>query len=350
VNTLGDPVEIRNWNLCSLPSDSVSIDNAILATQTSRWPLMIDPQSQANTWLKKMSKDHSGSHGYKLKVIKLSDGPSYQKAMETAILSGATVIIEDVTQEIEPGLDPVLTKAIYKEDGLEKINFGDRPIFYDRNFKLFITTKIANPHFLPEICIKVTIINFTVTFDGLEEQMLVDVVINEAPEVEKKRDYLVMQIANFKNIMKGLENKILKDLAESNSDTILDNDALIQTLEDAKEKSKLIAQSLIESEEVEVTINETRFSYKEVSIRGSILYFVISDLALIDPMYQNSLTYIKKLFNEAIANSKPSDILEERINILMDAITETLYVNICRGLFEAHKVLHSFMICTSIQR
>jgi dynein heavy chain len=45
VNTLGDPVEIRNWNIYSLPSDSVSIDNGILATKTNRWPLMIDPQN-----------------------------------------------------------------------------------------------------------------------------------------------------------------------------------------------------------------------------------------------------------------------------------------------------------------
>lgn len=104
-----------------------------------------------------------------LKVIKLSDGASYQKAMENAIITGQTVLIEDVSQEIDPGLDSILTKAIYKEEGLEKINFGDRPIIYDRGFKLYITTKLANPHFLPEICIKLTIINFTVTFDGLEE-------------------------------------------------------------------------------------------------------------------------------------------------------------------------------------
>ncbi len=51
---------------------------------------------------------------------------------------------------------------------------------------------------------------------------------------------------------------------------------------------------------MEVTINETRNMYKDVSIRGSILYFVISDLAGIDPMYQNSLVYVKKLFNDAI--------------------------------------------------
>lgn len=108
--------------------------------------------------------------------------------MESAITTGATVLIEDVSQEIDPGLDSILTKAIYKEDNLDRINFGDRSIIYDHKFKLFLTTKLPNPHFLPEICIKLTIINFTVTFDGLEEQMLVDVVINEAPEVEKRRD------------------------------------------------------------------------------------------------------------------------------------------------------------------
>lgn len=256
-----------------------------------------------------------------LKVIKLSDGAAYQKAMEAAIIAGATVLIEDVSQELDPGLDSVLMKAVYREEGLDKLNFGDRPIIYDHNFRLFIATKLPNPHFLPEVCIKVTVINFTVTFDGLEEQMLVDVVVNEAPEVETKRDGLVLQIAGYKNEMKRLENKILRDLADSNQDTILDNQDLIDTLEASKIKSKLIAESLIEAEEVEKTINMTRNSYREVSVRGSILYFVISDLALVDPMYQNSLAYVKKLFNDAIVNSQPSDDLRTRISILLASIT-----------------------------
>ena len=101
-------------------------------------------------------------------------------------------MIEDIHEELDPGLDPVLTKAFYKEDGIEKINFGDKPVPFDNQFSLYITTKLANPHYLPEICIKLTIINFTVTFDGLEEQLLADVVVNEKPEVEEKRDQLVM--------------------------------------------------------------------------------------------------------------------------------------------------------------
>jgi len=53
--------------------------------------------------------------------------------------------------------------AIYSEDGIEKIKFGDNPVPYDRNFKLYLSTKLANPHFLPETCIKLAIVNFTVT-------------------------------------------------------------------------------------------------------------------------------------------------------------------------------------------
>jgi hypothetical protein len=51
--------------------------------------------------------------------------------MESALMTGATVLIEDIQQEIDPGLDPVLTKAVYKEEGVEKINYGDRPIMFD---------------------------------------------------------------------------------------------------------------------------------------------------------------------------------------------------------------------------
>jgi dynein heavy chain len=51
---LGDPIKIRNWNMKGLPLDGFSIENAIILFNSRRWPLMIDPQSQANKWLKKL--------------------------------------------------------------------------------------------------------------------------------------------------------------------------------------------------------------------------------------------------------------------------------------------------------
>lgn len=79
------------------------------------------------------------------------------------------------------------------------IKFCDKDINYDDNFRLSMTTKMPNPHYLPEICIKVTIINFTVTFEGLDEQMLVDVVMQEKPEVEIQREELAINLANLKS-------------------------------------------------------------------------------------------------------------------------------------------------------
>lgn len=126
---------------------------------------------------------------------------SSQKKFEYAIQNGQTVLFEEVGETLDPGLDPILTKSIYEQDGVKKVNFGGKGegLIYDDNFKLLITTKLPNPHFLPETCIKLTIINFTVTFLGLEEQLLVDVMKNQEPLIEERRDRLTVQISSNKN-------------------------------------------------------------------------------------------------------------------------------------------------------
>jgi dynein heavy chain len=101
---------------------------------------------------------------------------------------------------------------------------------YNDDFKFIITTKMANPHYLPEICIKVTVINFTVTPEGLEDQLLVDVVKYERPELEQQKDQLVVQLSEFKRQLQDTEAKILKLVSEA-SDDILDDEELIVTLD-----------------------------------------------------------------------------------------------------------------------
>ena len=67
-------------------------------------------------------------------------------------------------------------------------------------------------------------------------------------------------------------------------------------------------------------------------------------------MYQYSLAYVKRLFNTAIEKSPSQPTIEERLAVLIDRIAATMYLNVSRGLFVAHKVLFSFLICTSINR
>ena len=277
-------------------------------------------------------------------------GKSYQKMIESAIIRGQTVLLEDVGADLDPGLDSILTKAVRKIDGVEKITFGDKVLIYDQSFRFMMTTKLPNPHFLPETCIRTTIINFSVTFKGLEDQLLADVINNLQPDLEFRRDKLVVEIAQKKNDLYQKQSQILKELADSNGETILDNEVLIETLEVVKAKSITTLQDLNEALKVEAKIEETRDMHREVAIRGSILYFAIVDMSFVNEMYQNSLQYVKKLFNEAI---EKVDFLGEtaRLNhLLKDSITRDLYKKICIGLFEAHKIVYAFLICTSIKR
>lgn len=107
---------------------------------------------------------------------------------------------------------------------------------------------------------------------------------------------------------------------------------------------------MIEAEQTAKLINENREKYRSVAGRGSVLYFVIADLALIDPMYQYSLEFFSKLFNRRLDKSEKSDNLEKRLSILIHDITESFFVNICRGLFEKDKLLYAFLNSSSILR
>jgi dynein heavy chain len=260
-------------------------------------------------------------------------------------------LVEDVEETIDPAIDPILLKQQSKSDaGILQIRLGDANVDYDENFKFFMTTKMPNPHYIPEICIKVTLINFTVTFEGLQQQMLGDVVIAEKPEIEQKRDQIVLTMAADAATLKALENNILKLLSEATLEQILDEDTLIDILESSKKTSGEINERMEQSKIVEVEINDTRNLYTSVAVRGSILYFVIADMGGVDPMYQNSLLYVKSLFNKAIELSPQANTIEERLDILINNITRMMYKNISRGLFEKDKMIYSLLIVTSIRR
>jgi len=107
---------------------------------------------------------------------------------------------------------------------------------------------------------------------------------------------------------------------------------------------------MVEAEQTAKVIQETRENYRPVAIRGSVLYFVIADLALIDPMYQYSLEFFMKLFRIRLDKSAASDQLAGRLEILINDLTKSFYESICRGLFEKDKLLYSFLITSSVLR
>lgn len=131
-----DPLEVlsdegRNSKMVSegLPSDRVSLENGAVLTNCKRWPLLIDPQAQAIKWLKKKEEGN-------LDIIQLTQ-KNWLKILENAITNGRCVIIENIGEDIDATLDPVLSRSIYKKGRTLYLKLGGEEVEYDQPFNVF---------------------------------------------------------------------------------------------------------------------------------------------------------------------------------------------------------------------
>jgi dynein heavy chain len=351
---LVDATAIGEWALQGLPSDDLSVQNAIMVTRASRFPLMVDPQGQANRWIKVKEKELVDVNP-SMTVTTLTN-KNLKEQINFTMADGLCLIIENVENEVDPMLDPVMEKQKYQKGKKFFINVSDEQMEFSEKFKLYMTSRLPNPHFSPELSAKCTVIDFTVTLVGLEQQLLGRLIGMEQKILEETLAQLQEECTSNTRALKVLDENLL-NLLTTIEGNLLDNEEIVGVLQNTKAMSEEVGKKLKEADERSVEINAKREQYRSVATRGSIMYFNMVDMTLVmNPitmqpsgwMYNCSLLQFLEQFDISVKCSTKGGVTAKRVEIIIEYLTYQVYRYMNRGLFERDKMMFKLLVTLKI--
>lgn len=341
VKFLVDETTIADWQMEGLPADTHSVQNAIMITTSSKYPLMVDPQGQALAWIRKRTEDKGG------KVVQMND-KTFSNTLQLQMDQGKPLIVENLPEEVDGMIDPVLEKQIGRSGKVQFIIINGEEMMYNEKFSFFMTTKLPNPNFTPEMFAKCLVIDFTVTMEGLEQQLLSHVISREKAELNEENSKLTEDINHNEKRRKNLEDRLLKQLNESTGN-LIDDVELINTLQETKDASAEISEKLFTANETKKRIAAACEEYRPVACRGAVLYFLVVQMSLVSHMYQTSLVQFNGIFDGSILKSEHHPVTSKRIICIIDYLTMAVFRYVIRMLFSKHKLLFVLLMACKIQ-
>ncbi|KAF9794670.1 hypothetical protein SFRURICE_019548 [Spodoptera frugiperda] len=311
---LSNPDERLRWQANALPTDELCVENAIMLRRFNRYPLIIDPSGQATEFIMREFKER--------KITKTSFlDDSFRKNLESALRFGNPLLVQDV-ENYDPILNPVLNRELRRTGGRVLITLGDQDIDLSPSFVIFLSTRDPTVEFPPDMCSRVTFVNFTVTRSSLQSQCLHRVLKAERPDIDTKRSDLLKLQGEFHLRLRQLEKSLLQALNDAKG-KILDDDSVIATLETLKKEADDIGQKVEETDKVIAEIETVSQQYLPLSQACSSIYFTMESLHQVHFLYQYSLKMFLDIFSSVLV----------------------VYERVARGMLHTDRLTFALLLC-----
>ena len=306
------------WQNCKLPNDNICLENATILQRFNRYPLIIDPAGQATEFIKTYYATK------KLTSTTFTDS-SFLKLLENALRFGYPILVQDV-EKIDPIMNSLLNKEIHKQSGRNLIRIGDQEIDFSLTFNMFMITRDSSCHFTPDLCSRVTFLNFTITPSSLQNQILDIVLKNERPEVNQRKEELIKAQREYKVQLRQLEEDLLTAL--NSEDNLLENNEVMTRLEEIKKKSFEISEEVSKSEDIMKELESTMNEYAPLANKASRIFFALDSLEIIHYLYRYSLSFFMDILNYVIISKEVQEVPKNQYAIRQAKIIQILFKEI----------------------
>ncbi|XP_041352869.1 LOW QUALITY PROTEIN: cytoplasmic dynein 1 heavy chain 1-like [Gigantopelta aegis] len=335
---LSNPDERLRWQANDLPTDDLCTENAIMLKRFNRYPLIIDPSGQATNFLLKEFKEK--------KITKTSFlDDAFRKNLESALRFGNPLLVQDV-ENYDPILNPVLNRELRRTGGRVLITLGDQDIDLSPSFTIFLSTRDPNVEFPPDICSRVTFVNFTVTRSSLHSQCLNQVLKSERPDVDEKRSDLLKLQGEFQLRLRQLEKSLLQALNDVKG-KILDDDRILSHLETLKTEAAEVARKVEETDVVMAEVERVSQQYMPLAKSCSSIYFTQEALKQVHFLYQYSLHFFLEIFHDVLKCSALKNVKEyaPRLSIITKELFKETYSRVGRGMLHEDRITFGIQLC-----
>lgn len=241
----------------------------------------------------------------------------------------------------------MLNRELRRTGGRVLITLGDQDIDLSPSFVIFLSTRDPTVEFPPDICSRVTFVNFTVTRSSLQTQCLNQVLKAERPDIDEKRSDLLKLQGEFHLRLRHLEKSLLQALNDAKG-KILDDDSVITTLETLKQEAADISKKVEETDKVIGEIETVSQQYMPLSQACSNIYFTMDSLNQIHFLYQYSLKFFLDIFSSVLySNPKLQEKSDhsQRLEIVTKDLFGVCYERVARGMLHTDRLTFALLLC-----